>query len=135
MVGHRSTIQKTGDIMDLHNHNPLNINGAHSYILLYEIYETDTGNRVRLIAACRSYVTTQVNLRLEILTDIPQAVFIEQAHDYMQAFKARTVYEATLPQAVQFFCEKHITDATELLYDTINDKTPTGLYVDYAFSI
>ena len=135
MVGHRGTIQKIGDIMDLHNHNPLNINKANAYILLYEIYGTDTATRVRLIAACRSCVTSPVSLRLEILTDIPQAVFIEQAHDYMQAFKARTVYEVTLPQAVRFFCEKHITDATELLYDTINDKTPAGLYVDYAFSI
>lgn len=135
MVGHRGTIQKAGDMMDLHDHNPLNINEANAYILLYEIYGTDTGKRVRLIAACRSYVTTPVSLRLEILTDIPQAVFVEQAHDYMQAFKARTVYEVTLPQAVQFFREKRITDATELLYDTINDKTPAGLYVDYAFSI
>lgn len=121
--------------MELHNHNPLNINGAHSYILLYEIYGTDTGNRVRLVAACRSYVASPVSLRLEILTDIPQTVYIEQAHDYMQAFKARTVYEATLPQAVQFFYEKQITNATELLYDTINDKTPVGLYVDYSFYI
>lgn len=121
--------------MNLHDHNPLTINEANAYVLLYEIYGTDTDKRVRLIAACRSYATTPVSLRLEILTDIPQAVFIAQAHDYMQAFKARTVYEATLPQAVQFFCEKHIADATELLYDTINDKTPVGLYVDYAFSI
>lgn len=121
--------------MNLHNLNPLNINEANAYILLYEIYGTDTGSRVRLIAACRSYVTTPVSLRIEILTDIPQAVYIEQAHDYMQTFKARAVYEATLPQAVQFFYEKRITDATELLYDTINDKTPTGLYVDFAFSI
>lgn len=121
--------------MELHNHNPLNINGAHSYILLYEVYGSNTGNRVRLIAACRSYVTTPVSLRLEILTDIPQAVHIEQAHDYMQAFKAHTVYEASLPQAVKFFFEKHIDSATELLYDTINKSTPAGLYVDFSFSI
>ena len=135
MVGHRGTIQKTGDIMDLHNHNPLNINGAHTYILLYEIYETDTGNRVRLVAACRLFAASPVKMRLEILTDIPQTVYIEHAHDYMQTFRAKAVFDATLHEAVQFFCEKHIADATELLYDTINDKTPTGLYVDYAFSI
>lgn len=121
--------------MELHNHNPLNISGAHSYILLYEIYGTDTGNRVRLIAACRSFAASPVSLRLEILTDIPQTVFVAQAHDYVQAFKARTVYNATLPQAAQFFCEKNIALSTELLYDTISDKTPVGLYVDYSFSI
>ena len=135
MVWHRGTIQKTGDIMELKNHNPLNLNGARSYILLYEIYGTDTGNHVRILASCRSYVASPVSPRLEILTDVPQTVHIAQAHDYLQTFEARTVYDATFLQAVQFFCEKQIASATELLYDTINDKTPTGLYVEYTFSI
>lgn len=121
--------------MELHNHNPLNINGAHSYILLYEIYDTDTGNKVRIVAACRSYAVSPITLNLEILTDIPQTVYIAQAHDYMQAFKARTVYDATLPQAALFFFEKNIASAAELPYDTINDTTPAGLYVDYSFSL
>lgn len=121
--------------MRLHNNNPLNINGANSYILLYEIYGADTGNRVRLIAACRSFVAWPTSLRLEILTDIPQTVHVAQAHDYMQAFRARSVNEATLPQAVQFFCEKNIASATELIYDTIDTATPAGLYVDYSFLI
>lgn len=121
--------------MALHIHNPLNINGANSYILLYKIYGTTTGNRVRLIAACRIYTASPTSLRIEILTDIPQTVYIAQAHDYMQTFHARAVYGATLPQAVRFFYEKRITLATELLYDTIDDTTPAGLYVDYAFYI
>jgi hypothetical protein len=89
---------------------------------------------VRLVAACRSYAASPISLRLEILTDIPQAVYIEQAHDYMQTFKARTVYDATLPQAVKFFCEKHIASATELLYDKIDSTTPVGLYVEFSYS-
>lgn len=119
--------------MELHHHNPLNINGAHFYILLYEIFETGMGNRVRLIAACRSFVISPVNLQIEILTDIPQSVFIEQAQDYMHSFKARKIYNATLTQAAQFFYENHIELATELLYNTINNLTSVGLYVDYSF--
>lgn len=120
-------------MIQLHNHNPLNINGAHSYILLYEIYSTVNGNKVRIIAACRSFCFHIGGLHLEILTDIPQNICIEQAHSNIQAFKAGTVYNATLPQAVQFFCEKRIAAATKLQYDTINATTPAGLYVDYSF--
>lgn len=119
--------------MELHALNPLNINGAHFYVLLYEIFQTDVGNRVRTIAACRSFVDSPVNLRIEILTDIPQSVFIEQAQDYIQAFKAQKIYNATLTQAARFFYENRIVLATELLYNTINNLTPVGLYVDYSF--
>lgn len=119
--------------MELHHHNPLNINGAHFYVLLYEIFETGMGKRVHPIAACRTFVNSPVKMRLEILTDIPQSVFVEQANDYIHSFKARSVYNATLTQAAQFFYENHIVLATELLYNTINNLTPAGLYVDYSF--
>lgn len=119
--------------MNLQINNPLNINGAHFYLLLYEIFETGMGKRVHPIAACRMFVNSPVNLLIEILTDIPQSTFIEQAHDYIHTFTAETVYEATLLQAAQFFNEKHIALATELLYNTINAFTPPGLYVDYSF--
>lgn len=120
--------------MELHNQNPLKVNGANFYILLYEIFRTSLGKRVRLVAACRSFVNSPVDIRIEILTDIPQMVYIEQARDYMQTFRARTVFETTMPEAAKFFCEKHIAEATELLYNLINDKTPEGLYIDYSFS-